>query len=64
MNLDWIEQRSLELIKQKQRKTKELQNELNLDYNNLYTRLKRLEKKGLIEMEIENRKAIWIPNKN
>jgi len=57
--MDWIEQESLRLIKQKQRKTKELQNELNLDYNNLYTRLKRLEKKGLIEMEIENRKAIW-----
>jgi len=62
--MDWIEQESLRLIKQKQRKTKELQNELNLDYNNLYTRLKRLEQKGLIEMEIENRKAIWIPNKN
>jgi len=57
--MDWIEQESLRLIKQKQRKTKELQNELNLDYNNLYTRLKRLEEKGLIEMEIENRKAIW-----
>jgi len=57
--MDWIEQESLRLIKQKQRKTKELQNELNLDYNNLYTRLKRLEQKGLIEMEIENRKAIW-----
>ena len=62
--MDWIQKESLKQIRQKPRKTKELQDSLNLDYNNLYTRLKRLEEKGLIEMEIENRKAIWNSKEN
>ena len=57
--MDWIQKESLKQIRQKPRKTKELQDSLNLAYNNLYPRLKELEGRGLIRMSIEKNKAIW-----
>ena len=56
---DWIKRENLNQIKQGSKTTKELQNYLNLEYNNLYPRLKDLEQQGLIRMSIEKNKAIW-----
>ena len=57
--MDWIKREILNQIKQGSKTTKQLQDSLNLEYNNLYPRLKDLEQKGLIEMSIEKNKAIW-----
>ena len=57
--MDWIKRESLKKISEGSKTTKQLQNSLNLEYNNLYPRLKDLEQQGLIRMSIENNKAIW-----
>ena len=62
--MDWIKRESLNQIKQGSKTTKQLQNSLNLEYNNLYPRLKDLEQQGLIRMSIENNKAIWNSKEN
>ena len=62
--MDWIKRESLNQIKQGSKITKELQNSLNLEYNNLYPRLKDLEEQGYVKMEIINNKAIWNSKEN
>ena len=62
--MDWIKRESLKKISEGSKTTKQLQNSLNLEYNNLYPRLKDLEQQGLIRMSIEKNKAIWNSKEN